>query len=212
MKKAIALILALVLCLSLCACGGGNGTSETNGNEDTTVPSGNLNETTAAANTPSDDLIRQDITKALASENKYATLIEIDTVKSLTGDGVYEITLAVTAETKYAAWTYKADMYYTNYDQGWMVDNVLFSSGEYVLENVPDVQSFTDYVCSYLFVDEMFSNSHFAEYMMPMENVALTYDDPIDNNTLLEFRWVGTEHLLHAYNNTQFNSLCNMMQ
>lgn len=208
MKKIFAYYLALLMCLPLCACRTQNPVDEPSQGSVSNESTGTLPlETHNSANVPSEELILQDITEALLLENKYATLSEVETVKSLTEDGTYEITLAITAETQYAHWSYETNMCYTKYDQGWMVDDVSFVAAEYVLVNIPDAQTFTNHAGNYLSSDEVYSTSAYAGYMIPMENVELVYNEPINNDTILEFRWVGIEHLLHADNHVQFTSL-----
>lgn len=141
MKKAISLLLALVLCLSLCACG------SQEESQDPQLHDVDLNIPTK--NAPSNDLIMGDLKGALQSKNEYATLTGVETIKSLTNDGTYSITLAVTAETKYADWAYEADMSYTKYDQGWMMDSIRWNSESYVVARYPEDDVMTAYVNNY---------------------------------------------------------------
>ncbi len=117
MKKTLALFLALLLMLSLCSCGGESGNKK--------------------KDVPSNKLIAQDLGNALKAENPHATLKSSELIKSLSEDGKYMITMSVTAETKYADWTYEADLSYTKYDQGWVVDRVNWKKSSYVVARQP---------------------------------------------------------------------------
>lgn len=117
MKRILALFLAAVMALAMCACGGGSGKKA-----------------------PSSDLISADLEKALKSENPHAEIQNTETIKSLSGEDGYDLTLKVTAKTKYASWTYQADMHYTKYDQGWMMDTIHWTSGDYFLVSLPSAE------------------------------------------------------------------------
>lgn len=115
MKKALALLLALVVLLTLCACG-----SDDSSQAEVELPKN-------GKKGPSQDLIPQDLESALF-QLPNAEVTEVTTVKSLTEDSHYEITLQVSAATTYADWQIECDMSYTKYDQGWMLSDIIWNS------------------------------------------------------------------------------------
>lgn len=90
MKRLSAMLLAILMVLSLCACG-----SQGSSNVEVELPNN-------SKNGPSAVTIQKDITDELSRKNPYAVLTKIETVKSLTEDTSYEITLSVFAQTRYA--------------------------------------------------------------------------------------------------------------
>ena len=131
MRRVLALLLAAALLFGLCACGSG----EEDGKEKQEIF---VNLPGNGKKAPSAEMITEDVRDALAAKNQYASLVEIETLKSLTEEESYLLTLAITAETKYADWTYEADLTYTKYDQGWMLDDVDWNAETYQLSRLPD--------------------------------------------------------------------------
>ena len=131
MKRVLALLLAFALLFGMYACGSGG--EDGKGKQAVSV---NLPDN--GKKSPSEKMITEDVRNALASKNQHASLVGIETVKSLTNEGSYSLTLSVTAETKYADWTYEADLSYTKYDQGWMLDDVDWNAEAYQLSRLPD--------------------------------------------------------------------------
>lgn len=127
MKRLSAMLLAILMVLSLCACG-----SQGSSNVEVELPNN-------SKNGPSAVTIQKDITDELSRKNPYAVLTKIETVKSLTEDTSYEITLSVFAQTRYAEWIYEAEMSYTKYDQGWMMDHTEWNAEDYTVVHTPDV-------------------------------------------------------------------------
>ena len=157
---------------------------------------------------PSDEAIADDLRSSLATENQYAEITGIEMVKSLSEEGKYSATFTVQAATKYADWTYEADMKYTKYDQGWMVDDVDWKNGQYERVRLPEVDEMVEYAGDYLLSHEVYSDVWFTEYLVPMESATASfgYNTTVDDD-VLEFSWNGTEHLKHADVPHVFNSL-----
>ncbi len=176
MKKVFLLLLAFLLCLSLCACG--------------------------SPKTPSEKLIEEDLTKVLSAKYEHAIIENHETVKSLTGEGTYEISLSVTAKSKYADWDFEVNMHYTKYDQGWKMDSAELVSDEYTVVSAPDTETFTAYATNYLKNHNAYSSSYYMDSMFPMEQLEITYADP---STLI-VEWVGTEAFIHANKYVSYTS------
>ena len=127
MKRMISLLLVLAMILCLCAC------SKT------------------GKDAPSDELLWTDMEDALVMKNSHATLTELEIIKSLTEEGRYEATLTLTAQTKYADWTYEADVSYRKYDQGWAIDDVAVSDGSWQIARMPQKEDMADYAQELLY-------------------------------------------------------------
>lgn len=184
MEKTFALLLALLLCLALCACG-----SDDIANDDVTA-NDNAPAQIQESDIPSKDLIQTDLEKALLAKNEYAAMTDFETVKSLTGEGSYEITLSVKAETKYADWTYEVDMDYRKYDQGWMVDDVSWGSGHYEQVRIPDADTMQTYAKEYLLSRE----DYYEDYFLSVENGAVNLEsDSSTGSNMLVYTWDAIE-------------------
>lgn len=127
MKK---LFIILLCCLSLlCGCG----------KDDT-------EKTTISGHSPG--TIKSEVlsTDLQSSLNEYhqsifgctLNIAEISIQKSLTEDKVFTATIDVSAESHYAIFNYCADIAYTNYDQGWTMDNCTWQLIEYHAVRYPD--------------------------------------------------------------------------
>lgn len=139
-KRLSVIFLTLLMMLSLWACKSENLSnieSENSSNVEVELPN-------KGKKGPSADIIQEDVTKELAKKNPNAVLTGVETIKSLTEDEKFEITLSIFAETSYAEWTYEADMSYIKYDQGWMVDNIDFISEAYTMTGIPTGEEMTE--------------------------------------------------------------------
>lgn len=203
MKRTFALLMALLVSLALCACG-----SDEITNDDVTA-NDNAPTQTKESDIPTKDLIQTDLEEALLTKNEYATMTDFETVKSLTGEGSYEITLSVKAETKYADWTYEVDMDYRKYDQGWMVDDVSWVSGNYEQVRIPDADTMHTYAKEYLVIRE----DYYEDYFLSVENGAVNLES--DSNTgsnMLVYTWDAVKEydlysiLYHVTSYWEYNS------
>jgi hypothetical protein len=187
MKKVMILILHLALITSLCACH--HADSPDSIDQITQAPIIAPSDNTE--NAPDQNLIQEDLEKALLEHNQYASITSIETVKSLTKEGTFLITLSLTAETKYADWTYEAEMNYTKYDQGWIVDNVNLSSGEYILVRLPDEDAIID------LVNSMDAPTYDYDKITPVESGVLNVSDTLETEEL-NFSWSVIHKKMHA--------------
>lgn len=183
MKKVLILFLTALLLLGLCACGAEPENSEVA----TTVADD-------GGKAPSDEMIREDVSGKLATKNQYATLCGVETVKSLTNEGTYEITLNIMAETKYADWVYEAKLEYTKYDQGWMLDDLDWLQEAYTVTGEPTGEEIA------AILNEMFADTDALyggwEYAFPVENGSVIPSESDSEN--LCFTWTTTIELMHA--------------
>ena len=151
MKKLSALLLLIFMTLALCACG-----SQDSGGGAIDLPHN-------GKKGPSSDMLQEDIVNALSEKNPHATLTEAETVKSLTEDGKYDITLNISAETKYADWNYQIALSYTKYDQGGMLDRTTWNSCVY--EPIyPEASVLMDYI-----VNNYYDEIYQLEYLLPAD-------------------------------------------
>ena len=88
-------------------------------------------------NTPSTALIVENLKSSFPQINENAVVTDAKTDKSFTTVRQFEITLNVSAQSKYADWNYTAFMKYTLYDQGWMVDDIQWNDGTYEVKRHP---------------------------------------------------------------------------
>ena len=186
MKKALQIMKIVVLmtfCTILAACGSQTSQSDAHGIDDVEIEGLN-------SDTPSEEMILEDLNTALLEKNEYASLENVETVKSLTEEGEFEITLEVAAKTKYADWIYNVDLYYTLYDQGWWMDEIRWNSEEYECVRIPDVETMGTYVMTYtanMDVGPSFVN----DYLLTMEDASIAYNDGI-----LTYEWTNIkDHL-----------------
>lgn len=181
MKKLIAVLLCFAMVMGLAACGSEEKTEKDNGSSDVKIED-------TGKDTPSEDLVIADLKEALLEKNEYAVLTSAETIKSLSGEGSYDITLAVSAESKYADWTYEVDLAYTKYDQGWMIDDANWTSEAFTQVRIPEVSTMVEYASEYL-------PSHVPteEYMFPIDNAVVEYGYcSVPGQDALTFSWNTT--------------------
>ncbi len=202
MKRILAVLLCAALLASLCACSDDTASKRRNKSKSNKSDASSEESNTNTENwfhmpsdssmqdgsMPSKSLMQTDILDALSVENAYASITSAEVVKSLTNDDTYSMTLDITAETTYADWQYQAEMFYTKYDQGWMLDEVNWLSEEYVLARTPDV----DTILALVNEEEALSE------IVPMDTGVLDYDDIFESETLL-FSWENRVQLKHAH-------------
>lgn len=154
-------------------------------------------------NAPSPDTISTDIAEALAQKNPYATVTNIEPVKSLTNEGSYQITVNVTAESVYADWEYEADLYYTKYDQGWMVDPVDWNTENYTLTRIPDSDAMSAIADNFL---SSYDDTRLNDMAPVQSGNVILYPDSFDTG-ILSFEWKAvTESLKHAQYAVSYSS------
>lgn len=162
--------------------------------------------TGATVDAPSEKTIQADLLTALAKENQLVTLTNAELIKSLTDEEHYSATMSVTAKSKYADWRYEAEMSYTKYDQGWMVDDITWNSGHYTVVRTPEPEDMEEYVCNYRDESEIADYSY-ASYMIPMHNTSISsesYDTTSD--PIITCFWDGIGQWQHAVANYFFTS------
>lgn len=194
MKKALALLLALVVLLTLCACG-----SDDSSQAEVELPKN-------GKKGPSQDLILQDLESALF-QLPNAEVTEVTTVKSLTEDSHYEITLQVSAATTYADWQIECDMSYTKYDQGWMLSDIIWNSKNYVISRIPDLVDMVDHASTILLTHEVRTN---YEHILPMEMSSTSMNFSSENNigsNIITLCWDTTYEELHSKATLHFTSM-----
>ena len=208
MKRIIALAVIVLLLFGLFGCGGNKDDSTRKESSIKEPATESTEDDEQVDDVPSDEIIANDLKYALSIENEFAAITETSVVKSFTEDSYYSVTLTVNASTKYADWKYEADMSYTRYDQGWMVDGVEWVSDSYELVRIPDVDVMVDYAEEYLPNHETYSDVWFTGYMVPMRSPSINFgmNNEVDAN-VLELSWVGEEYLKHAIREHTFNSL-----
>lgn len=178
MKKVFMLFLALALLLTLCACSSGDSS-----NAKVELPSN-------GKKGPSQDLIREDLESAL-TEIPNAVLTEVSTLKSLTEDTHYEITLQVSAVTTYADWQLECDMSYIKYDQGWMLDDINWISKSYVISRIPDNETLSE-IANHADVSVFYYSD-----ILPVENGTVDSRNVEESGTI-ELHWSKTMQYMHA--------------
>lgn len=176
MKRVFALLLTATMIFMLCACG-----SDEEPNWGSQDPVVNLPNNGRKA--PSEEVIMEDINNELQSKNQYATITGVETVKSLTEDGSYEITLLITAETKYADWTYTAGLFYTEYDQGWILDNIAWNAEKYKLERLPDENEMRTQVYDSLKAAEW--SVGVEQSLMEIEELSITMNETLETEIIV---------------------------
>lgn len=180
MKKTLALLLAAVILLLFVACGS-NGSLAV----DVELPNN-------GKKGPSADAIQADAASTLAEINPYASLTGIETVKSLTEDGNYEITLQVSATTKYADWQYQISMYYTKYDQGWMLDNTNTDDAVYTIVQYPQLDEMLT------LINEQFPNQSISfQNAVPASYGSVTFGGTLDPE-MIQFVWTKVYECMHG--------------
>lgn len=195
MKRLYLLILASALLLMLCAC------------ESKTVDSSPQIEVNLPQNdqkAPSSEMIEKDIADALLQKNPTVEITTIETVKSLTEDSSYEITLQIMAQSTYADWLYDATLYYTKYDQGWMLDRAGWASESFKQVRNPDLDTMVSYANVYLPLHEV---AREFDHMLPIQNPTMdfAYDDSA-NAEIINFSWETTYQEMHSEATLLFTS------
>lgn len=151
---------------------------------------------------PSEELVTKNLIEALSLKNEYASLSAVETIRTKTKDKTFEINLQLDAVSKYADWNYELIMQYTNYDQGWMLDQVTWNSESYVQTRLPDTQEMAEYVAEY------YGKSNPSSPCLPVNNATMEfgYDDTLQCE-IMKFEWDSIESYLHAFrahHNTAF--------
>ena len=126
MKHIIAAIVLSALLLLLPSCG----------SEPVDPLSPTINNQSQEDSSPTSDLLRTDLQQSLTAwrnENAYyyVEFREFEIIKSITNDNVYSAQISVAANSKYAEHHFTADVIYTLYDQGWIIDSCQWTVGEY---------------------------------------------------------------------------------
>lgn len=99
---------------------------------------------------PSEEAIADDLAESLVEENPHAQITDVSVIKSLTEDTAYTASLTVSAATKYADCTFEAEVAYTKYDQGWMVNDVQWVSSDYQVNQFPTKEEMIEIANQYL--------------------------------------------------------------
>ena len=192
MKRVITMLLAITMVLAFCSCGTDEETEQESQELVVNLPDN-------SRKTPSKEMVMEDISRELLAKNQYALVTAIETIKSLTDEGSYKISLNISAETKYADCTYIADLLYTEYDQGWMLDDVVWNDESYVQVRMPDRETMAEYATEYLSNHAVYSDVSFSEYLVPMFDFSMdSYTDSRTNSNVIRLRWNGKEQLRHA--------------
>lgn len=181
MKKIVVILITVMILLTLCACG--------NEADQDNTPVVEIPD--AGKNAPNGDLIQENITTILMEKNPYAAITGIETVKSLTNEGSFEATFRLTAETKYADWEYEVDVSYTEYDQGWIIDNADWVSENYALTRIPTQEDMITIATQ----DINKSNLSDKDSRLPIENGEIAYNE---STQTLDFKWGYKEDCLHG--------------
>lgn len=203
MKQFISLIAAILSMLFLASCTPSDAPKAT---QEDTISTIDTNNTTESQNTqdptivpttpknenatPSEAQIYSDLENSLASKNGSFSIDSTQIIKSLTGEGTYSVTLAVTAKSQYADWEYEAEMLYTKYDQGWMNDSIEWNNESYNPTRFPDVQTMTDHAKTYLPVHAGYSDYWIKTYMSDIIDPTIDYRFNFELQTFaLHFCW-----------------------
>ena len=165
MKKLFFAVIGLVLAVGLCSCG---------------KPA-----------VPSEDKVREDIAAELAVYNPNAQLQELEVVKSAQEEDVYELTVALAAQTRYADWQYQANVVYELYDQGWFLESLEWQEESYVLARYPDANDLVSVTN-----ENEYINQYYAELLPVEQGVVETGTAELAEQLL--FTWETKESYLHA--------------
>lgn len=207
MKRILALLLVLVMCLSLVACG------EETPNANETPNTGNEaqnEEVVRKSKTPSDDLIQMDIESALQEKNPEAVLTGTEVVKSLQKEVSYEYTLSITAESPCSDWVYEAEMFYTKYDQGWMLDEIKWISESDSLVRAPSEEYMVEIANNYFSTHESGYLNRIEEIKSGTVSLIPTVNTPPNAPVTerLRFEWEGVSYRTgHGYVDTYYISM-----
>lgn len=149
-------------------------------------------------------MIEKDITEAVLLRNTTVKITTIETVKSRTEDSGYEITLQIMAQSTYADWLYETTLYYTKYDQGWMLDRVGWTSESFEQVRIPEIDAMVSYASEYLPLHEVDDK---FDHILPIQNPTMDffYDVNLDKD-IINFNWVTTYSELHSKNMLQYTS------
>lgn len=187
----VALLVLWILTLSAC------------GSQETQIGTENATKVEIAGvgkNSPSEELIEEDLKEALKNKNEYATLRSAETVKSLTDDQRYSITLSIVAESKYADWKYEVDMSYTKYDQGWMLDTADIQPIDYSVIRIPNDGEMTEIANSFFTSCEYVRLNSLAGISCGSVNANDGYDT-------IEFEWINIIQYKHGREEVQYSSV-----
>ena len=194
MKKMLLWLLAITIILSLFGC-----SKETPVDNDAKEELTTFSEEKPSnqEQIPTNALIQADIQSALAQENGYATITDLEIIKSKTGDTSYSATVSITAETKYADWIYEVDMYYTKYDQGWIMDSTVWISENYTLSRFPSNEYLTGRVNEVLStMSDQYST--LVPVSGAIKNTGENGDTVCLENECLVYEWDVFVQLLHG--------------
>ena len=173
MKKLFFAVIGLVLAVGLCSCG---------------KPA-----------VPSEDKVREDIAAELAVYNPNAQLQELEVIKSAQEEDVYELTVALAAQTRYADWQYQANVVYELYDQGWFLEDVAWTEGRYALVRHPDADEMIDIVNNDQYLKEEYPD------LLPVEMESIVNEEPESTERIL-FGWCVNEPMKHATQRTTYTA------
>ncbi len=143
---------------------------------------------------PAEQQLQADITAALEEKNQNAQLLNSEVIKSLVGEGTYFISVSLSAETEYADWKYEADLYYTKYDQGWILDKVSWQVEHYEQIRTPEVEAMAAYAEDYL--KNLDGNiAKIANKILPMEMPVMEKEFvEAKDKDAIKLSWIVTSH------------------
>lgn len=137
MKQIIALLAVLLLMLSIAACSSDPTIPETNSQNSTAESSPTISSESAnTEDSPGTEQISADLRQSLETwraDNDYYPIdfCEYEIIKSLTNEKTYSAQIVVTGQSRYAEHQLTADIAYTLYDQGWIMDSCTWEAREY---------------------------------------------------------------------------------
>lgn len=144
---------------------------------------------------PDEEMISEDIKGLFAEKNDKLEIVSIEKLeeKSVAEDGEYNVTMNVAAQTRYADWNYTLELSYRNYDQGWILENALWTDGQYQVSRVPDAETMEIYVKEYINNHELLDQTSIEEYLENLSDSKVSYNDEV-----IQFSWLSRIDWLHA--------------
>lgn len=130
---------------------------------------------------PSEKMIREDLTNSLSSSYPFLTLSEMEVTQSLTEEESYAATVSVSADAKYATHDLIAEISYLCYDQGWEMTNCFWSELGYEVVSCPSAQEMEDIVHADESIDSILRNQSYVN-MEILDAYAIRYEGFVSNN------------------------------
>ena len=158
-------------------------------------------------NGPSEQLIIEDLEKTLWAKGNNLKLNSAETVKSLTEQEIFRITIHAMAKNNYADCDCELELLYSMYDQGWMLDKAVWNYAEYEQKRIPQLDEMKVYAEEYIRSNKICSEAWYYDTMIQFNAPQMEYGyaQELKDDALI-LKWTGIAQEMYATREDSFRS------